>query len=273
MDSSYHGTEHLSTSGMNRLGRLIVVTGTDTGVGKTFGSAVIARYFISLGESVSYYKPAQTGVGVEISGLHCCPVTEESPDIADAITMSTLVPQCAVHEGSRLSEPLSPVMAAEVDSRELLSVAEVGAQCATLLSQCDRVILEGAGGVTVDITRDGSLCEVISAMSTIAEAAGTSVSVVVVTRSSLGTLNHTVLTLDYLIRRTTQNYTRSADAASSARSADAASYGTNTVPYGLLVNVSQYPKPTDRLNLEALRDGLSRFSEPVTWLGEIPHIL
>ena len=143
--------------------RGLLVTGTDTGVGKTFVSALLCRAH----PSATYVKPAQTGLAT---------------DEADADVVARLA-GVAVRQGPGFDEALAPAVAA---SRAGSAVTR-----ATLLdafSGLDEVIGEGAGGLLVELGTDGT---------TLADlAADLDLPLVVVARPGLGTLNHTRLTCE-----------------------------------------------------------------------------
>lgn len=154
--------------------RRIVVTGTDTGVGKTFATAALAQAFLLAGQSVRVIKPIQTGA--------------DPGDPGDADEVNRLVGQHVAEEWQRLSLPLAPETIAHQTGESLLSVDELMKRLQRLDE--DVVIVEGAGGVLVRLDADGA---------TIADLAQQwSAEVVVVTRDTLGTLNHSGLTVRHL---------------------------------------------------------------------------
>ena len=155
--------------------RIIVVTGTDTGVGKTIVTAALARLFQSRDLDVRVVKPVQTGV-MEGDPTDAEEVNRRCGEIAEDL--------------ARLGPPLAPESAALATGAALPTVAEHVERIRAL--DADVVIVEGAGGVLVRLDLDGG---------TIADvAAALDAEVVVVTRESLGTLNHTGLTVDHLRR-------------------------------------------------------------------------
>jgi dethiobiotin synthetase len=144
----------------------VVVTGTDTGVGKTWVSAALAR------PGDAYVKAAQTG------------------DDDDAAVVRELS-GADVHTLARYPEPLAPATAARRARMPTVPMAEV----AHFVQQLDheRVIIEGAGGLLVALDDQGG---------TIADVAHMlDAPLVVVARAGLGTLNHTALTVEAIERR------------------------------------------------------------------------
>ena len=153
--------------------RYIAVTGTDTGVGKTIVTAALAAALDAQGLDVVAVKPVQTGLK-----------PGEPGDADDVARLSGV----EVRELARLEPALAPETAARQEGVGLPTVDEHLEHIRALGS--DVVIIEGAGGVLVRLDLEGGTIIDI-ARSLDAE-------VVVVTRETLGTLNHTGLTVDWL---------------------------------------------------------------------------
>jgi dethiobiotin synthetase len=148
----------------------LIVTGTDTGVGKTVVAAMLVLAFDAF-----YWKPIQSGL----------------VDGTDTDTVAALTGVSSARmllEAYRLREPLSPHRAAELDGVTIdpvrLALPEIPR------SQC--LIVEGAGGVLVPVTRSLLQVELFARWQA---------PVVVVARTALGTINHTLLTIETLRRR------------------------------------------------------------------------
>ena len=161
--------------------RIVFVTGTDTGVGKTIATAALAAALLARGRTVAVYKPVQAGV-------------EDGGGDIDRVRSFTGIDD--VHEGIRLVHPMAPVAAAEREGVTLPS-AEAHADTINQLADThDHTLVEGAGGVLVQLDEHGrTLADIAGALG--ADAAGA----IVVCRAALGTLNHTELTLEALQRR------------------------------------------------------------------------
>jgi dethiobiotin synthetase len=157
---------------------VLVVTGTDTGVGKTVATAALACHARLAGVDVAVCKPVQTGSA------------DGDDDLAEVTRLSgvrTLAP------GWRYPEPLAPVAAAQRAGLALPTRAELG----DLVRGIDRpgrlTLVEGAGGVLVELGADGV---------TLRDLAGDlGAAVIVVVAAGLGTLNHTALTVESLAAR------------------------------------------------------------------------
>jgi dethiobiotin synthase len=152
------------------------VTGTDTGVGKTIVSAALLHRFRNT-PRLRYWKPVQTGI-------------EEDDDTAEVLRLSGLTADHALDAGIRLERPLSPHLSAALAGRSI-SVAELLA-AASAQDPADEFIVEGAGGVLVPLN-DREL--IIDLMTLLA------MPVVIAARSGLGTINHTLLTIEALRAR------------------------------------------------------------------------
>ena len=161
------------------LPRVIVVTGTDTVVGKTVVTAAVCATLRAAGLRVTAYKPTQTGVGPHAAG-----------DMAEVARL-TGVP---THEGVRLLAPMAPRPAALLEDSSLPTLDDHRATITTLARDHDHVVVEGAGGVLVELTGTGAT---LADLALLTDDCG----VAVVARSGLGTLNHTMLTREALWRR------------------------------------------------------------------------
>ncbi|HIP84076.1 MAG TPA: dethiobiotin synthase [Methanothermococcus okinawensis] len=157
---------------------MIFVTGTDTGVGKTYVSSVIGSH-LKYRENidVGYLKPIETG-GVQ-----------------DTLTLKNtlnLEEDLSVLNPINLKNPLSPNIAFEVEGYNitLQEIKERIKRSFHILSKrYQYLIVEGAGGVAVPIKEDFLMSDLIKFLDLPA---------VVVSRPNLGTINHTLLTLEHL---------------------------------------------------------------------------
>ena len=164
---------------MKGLRGAIVVTGTDTGVGKTVVTAAIAAAASVAGLTVAVVKPCQTGIDTD----------EET----DADVVARLAAPDYVTTLERYPDPLAPTIAARIAGLPAVSLNLVVDTMHTLMAAHDLVLIEGAGGVLVPLGHDD--------WTVIELAAALQASAVVVARPGLGTLNHTALTRLALARR------------------------------------------------------------------------
>jgi dethiobiotin synthetase len=157
---------------------MLVVTGTDTGVGKTIVTAGLAAVAEGSGRRVAVVKPVQTGVGPDHAG--------------DLDEVRRLTGVADLHELARLPDPLAPATAARVVGVELPTITEAAAEIEQLGDR-DLVLVEGSGGLLVQLDgRGGTVADLAVALGA---------EVLVVARAGLGTLNHAALTCEALRAR------------------------------------------------------------------------
>jgi dethiobiotin synthetase len=146
----------------------LVITGTDTGIGKTVFSAALTD---ALG--ACYWKPIQSGL------------TEET-DGETVLRLGRIPPERILPEAWRLKTPVSPHLSAEIDGVTLDPYAlEPPATNSPL-------IIEGAGGLLVPLTRHETFADVFARWQ---------IPVVLCSRTGLGTINHTLLSLEAMRQR------------------------------------------------------------------------
>lgn len=151
----------------------IFVTGTDTNIGKTaLSAALMCRYRDEM--PVRYWKPVQTGF-------------PEDDDTAVVRALAGCTDAEIHDEGVRLPRPLSPHLSARLIGATI-DMAGVAARM-PLQSGC---IVEGAGGVLVPLNRSDLMIDLIRLLG---------IAAVVMARPALGTINHTLLTLEALRSR------------------------------------------------------------------------
>lgn len=160
----------------------ILVTGTDTDVGKTVVAAAVTAAAQAAGLRVAVIKPGQSGTAtgasdVDLINLLAAPET--------AITMASY------------PDPLAPLAAARVAEMKPLELYSVVDAVRAEADKHDLVLIEGAGGLLVPMGLRPS-----GEPWTVADlAVSLGAPAVVVARAGLGTLNHTALTLEALERR------------------------------------------------------------------------
>ncbi|GIJ52039.1 ATP-dependent dethiobiotin synthetase BioD [Virgisporangium aliadipatigenens] len=157
---------------------ILLVTGTDTGVGKTVVTAALAATAGAAGCTVAVLKPAQTGVGPG----------EES----DMDTVARLAAPVTVKTLADYPDPLAPAAAARAAGRPALALDSVLTTVTELRAAHDVVLIEGAGGLLVPMGVGWTTADLAQQLGG---------PVIVVAHAGLGTLNHTGLTLEALSRR------------------------------------------------------------------------
>ena len=158
--------------------RYLVVTGTDTGVGKTIVTAALAALAQDRGRRVAVVKSVQTGVA-----------PDEPGDLEEVRRLSGVDD---LHELARFSDPLAPATAARRANVDPPSVQQL-ADAIVGLADRELVLIEGAGGLLVHLDLEGG---------TLADlAARLRAPTIVVARAGLGTLNASALTCEALYAR------------------------------------------------------------------------
>lgn len=152
------------------------VTGTDTGIGKTVVSSLLVAALRRFG-TAGYWKPVQTGI-------------EQDDDTEEVRRLASCEPGEIADFGVRLPRPLSPHLSAHLTGCSL-AVKDL-AKMSERLRGGRHWIVEGAGGVLVPLNDRETIADLISRLQLPA---------LVVARSGLGTINHTLLTISELRRR------------------------------------------------------------------------
>jgi dethiobiotin synthetase len=162
------------------MGKGILITGTDTGVGKTFFSCGLAALLRANGYRVGVMKPAETGCVVKDGQLFPDDAWRLKAAAGCAEPLERICPY-------RLSEPLAPSIAADraavkIDIDHLLTV------CGEISAKHDVTLVEGAGGLMVPLAASFTFAD----FARIAK-----LPVVVVAANKLGVINHLLLTLEH----------------------------------------------------------------------------
>lgn len=172
---------------------LLFVTGTDTGVGKTYATAALAALAAGQGLDVHVHKPAQTGLIAPddpereaLEARYSDVVVRGDAQIAGELA------GVSYSTGFALRLPLAPAAAAEAAGVPVPTAAEQAARILGLRERHDVVLVEGAGGILVDLGGH--------TLADIARECGAG-GLMVVCRPGLGTLNHTDLTVEAIAAR------------------------------------------------------------------------
>jgi dethiobiotin synthetase len=159
----------------------LLVTGTDTGIGKTIIAGAIADWFRRQGNRVAVLKPAGSGCVRRREGL----VSEDAEFLAHcADARHPLDVICPV----RYAEPLAPAIAAE-RAKEPMDWPAVERSITAMSRDSDVIVVEGVGGLMVPMDERHTFLDV---------ARWLKLPTVVVARPNLGTINHTLLTVNAL---------------------------------------------------------------------------
>jgi len=151
----------------------LFVTGTDTGVGKTLVACGIARLLKSWKVNVGVMKPVATG---------------DQDDARRLMKAAEVDDDIALVNPQFFKAALAPSVAAALERKDI-DVARIYSAFWTLSKKYDVMIVEGVGGVKVPLGESTYVLDLIESLRLPA---------LVVSRAGLGTLNHTLLTLDAL---------------------------------------------------------------------------
>jgi dethiobiotin synthetase len=200
----------------------VFVTGTDTGVGKTVVACALIRALRGRAIDCVGMKPVETGVGPE--GPRDAIALRAASDGAEPLPL--VCPQ-------RFALPAAPAVAAGA-AREQVDLDTIRSAFSELASRHSCVIAEGAGGLLVPLTESVSMADLAFELG---------LPLLVVARGRLGTINHTLLTLEL------------------ARARELRVAGV------VVSHADGEIAGADRENLEWLRGALGPL-----WLGEIPFL-
>ncbi|ELY46012.1 dethiobiotin synthase [Natronorubrum tibetense] len=161
---------------MSETSTTTAIVGTGTGIGKTVVTAGLTRWLREQGVDARAIKPAQTGY----------PPDDDAGFVAEA---------CGEDEAATCPRYLEPALAPRVaaaEAGETLTYDSILSACEDAIADTSHPIVEGIGGLRVPLAEDREVIDLVADLEATA---------VVVTRSGLGTLNHTALSVEALERR------------------------------------------------------------------------
>ena len=163
----------------------LFITGTDTDVGKTYVAAMIAQELVNQGIRVGAYKPACSGSFRDADGQPRWQDVEElTRAIGGGFDTERICPQ-------RFAAPLAPPVAARLEGRsvnpQLLRQGALWWQ-----QRVDLLLIEGVGGLLCPLTEEETVADLASDLG---------YPLIVVARLGLGTINHTLLTVEAAVHR------------------------------------------------------------------------
>ena len=182
----------------------IFITGTDTGIGKTVLGALLLAELRRRGVNAAPMKPVQTGCMAEglrpeasdirkggASNLKPQTSNLSAPDLDYALSMAAMEvseEHYSLMSPYRFEPACSPHLAAEMAGTEI-EIAEMGIAARNLLDEYEYLIAEGAGGILVPLNQRETLLDLMQAMK---------LPVLLAARPGLGTLNHSLLSIQAL---------------------------------------------------------------------------
>ena len=161
------------------MGKVIFITGTDTNVGKTVITGCLASLILRKGKKVAVYKPVQCG------NLLRGKIT--SPDLKLIGDLSG-IDEKGLYNDYCFKLAASPHLAAEKEGKKV-DINLIKKRVKMLQKEYDYVLIEGAGGLMVPLTRNYTVLDMIKELKA---------PVIVVARALLGTINHTSMTVNSL---------------------------------------------------------------------------
>ena len=163
-----------------RKGKIIFVTGTDTGVGKTVFSGLLVHHLRKNGRHALAMKPFCSGGRGDVRLLRGMQDGELSEEEINPFYFP---------------EPVAPLVSARQRKRRI-SLGEVVLAIKKMAARCEVLVVEGSGGLLVPLGENFQVSDVIERLDC---------EVVVVGRNQLGTINHTLLTVNELKRFCSRN--------------------------------------------------------------------
>jgi len=215
------------------------ITGTDTGVGKTVIAGALLLVIRSLGISVCGMKPIETGcmksenvvqkAESRVKDTLLIPADgmflKEIADMDDSIDVITPI---------RFEKPLAPFPASEIEGIPV-DIDKIKKAFKDLLKKYDLVVVEGIGGLLVPIKRDYFVLDL---------AKDFELPIIIVSRPGIGTINHTLLTVNYAMKE-----------------------GLNVA--GIIIN---YSRPPEKTLAEETNPKVIRQISPVPIIGIFPYL-
>jgi len=202
----------------------IFITGTDTEVGKTIVTAGIAAVMQSLGYVMGVYKPVQSGAVMKDGIL-------SSPDLDFVKSVDSNIQTNASYN---FKEPVAPSLAALLENTKIHK-NRLKIDYEKMKESCDFVITEGAGGILTPVADNFTIRDVAKLLS---------LPVIIVARPDLGTINHTMLSIE-------------------------AALAVGLQVLGVII--SNYPSSTDDIAIKTAPDIISELTG-VKILGILPSI-
>lgn len=158
------------------MGKGLFIVGTDTDVGKTLISSIIVKNLKDSGVKVAYYKPVVSGGTCDMDFVKAFVGLKEDISYMNSYTME---------------KPLSPHLASNIENITIES-SIINKKFKSLMEENEVVVCEGAGGIKVPLNYDGLLIgDLVKDFN---------IPVIIVARAGLGTINHTLITIESLKR-------------------------------------------------------------------------
>jgi dethiobiotin synthetase len=172
---------------MRKSGNGLFITGTDTGVGKTLVAAGLTRLARKHGVRALAVKAVETGCALQDGVLY----PEDGAFLREAAEQELSIDECAAF---RFTLPSSPAAAAAHEGREI-TVSQIETHVRGIAARGDLILVEGAGGLMVPIHGSTMMIDLIERLG---------YPTLLVARTRLGTINHTLLSVHALRNRSAE---------------------------------------------------------------------
>ncbi|MBI5328909.1 MAG: dethiobiotin synthase [Deltaproteobacteria bacterium] len=156
------------------------ITGTDTGVGKTFVTAGIAAALKEKGINVGVMKPVETG----------CPENNGRLEPRDALYLKNAAgtsDELDLINPYRFKAPLAPSIASKIEKKSI-DLNRIKACYDTLTAKHGIMLVEGAGGLLAPLNENEAVADLVKFLN---------LPLIIIAASRLGAINHTLLTIKY----------------------------------------------------------------------------
>jgi dethiobiotin synthetase len=162
------------------MGRSVFITGTDTGVGKTFFACALAAFLKNSGYKVGVMKPAETGCAAVDGRLTPADAVRLKEASGCELPLESICPY-------QFSEPLAPSVAAQREGRQI-DINRLMDTYDEISAGHDLTLVEGAGGLMVPLLPSYTYADFTRVLK---------LPVIVVAPNKLGVINHLLLTLEH----------------------------------------------------------------------------
>lgn len=150
--------------------KTVFITGTDTGVGKSIFTSLLSLFYLNKGKKVAIAKPLQTGITKDTDYLSF--LTENKVPIFNTYSFKL---------------GAAPLVSAKAEDKRI-DINKIVSDLKNLENDFEFLIIEGVGGISVPLKENYLLSDLMTELN---------YPVIIVARATLGTINHTVLTIEF----------------------------------------------------------------------------
>ena len=160
------------------------VTGTDTGIGKTFVTCILMQFIKFHHKKVIGMKPIAAGIDIK-NGV------TSNEDVNLLKYESTLQLELGEVNTYSFDEPMAPHIAAQKHNIEI-DFKKIKMHAETLKNRADYLLIEGAGGYLVPLGESTSIADLVEELN---------IPIIIVIGVKLGCINHSLLTIEAILKR------------------------------------------------------------------------